>query len=162
MVQISAVFTCWLSKCVLKQDFLDGYLTTSFAVRNLENIWAMRVMFIPKCSKINLDFRNAAKTWDFGFIDNDIWIRCSRFSPLRREYLSSAVNVLIKCNKMYFRYHWRRHFPTQYPSEWLKNMIKGLCFRFQQYLGPFSMFPVEQCFETQLFRYLSNHVFCSL
>ena len=33
---------------------------------------------------------------DFSFLDNSIWIGCVKLSPLRRDYMSSAVNVWTK------------------------------------------------------------------
>ena len=49
-----------------------------------------------KCSKYNVDYRNAEKNSEkvFCFWDNSIWIGCVKLSLLRGEYLSSAVNVL--------------------------------------------------------------------
>ena len=35
------------------------FITTFFGVRNFGNTLAMRVIFVPKCSKFNLDFKNA-------------------------------------------------------------------------------------------------------
>ena len=51
-------------------------------------------IFIEKCSKTDLDFRNGAKKWKIAlFWDKWIWIGFGKFSLLGREYLSSAVNV---------------------------------------------------------------------
>ena len=36
----------------------------------------------------------------FFFLDNCIWFGCGKFSLLRWDYLSSAVNVLINCPKI--------------------------------------------------------------
>ena len=54
-------FTKWLVKGPSKQDFLDNYLTTLFGVRNFGNTSAIRVIFVSKCSKFNVDFKNAKK-----------------------------------------------------------------------------------------------------
>ena len=43
----------------------------------------------------------------------------------------------------------------------MNNMIKVWSVRFQQCLGQCSMFSVEECSETGLFRHLYNHVFPS-
>ena len=49
-----------------------------------------------KCSKFNVDLKNAQKNWEnvFCFWSKCIWICCVRLPPLRREHLSLAVNVL--------------------------------------------------------------------
>ena len=94
---ISASLPCCLSKGPPKQDYLDNYLTTFFRVRNFRNTSAMRVIFFWKCSKFNPDFKNAKKNPEnlfFYFWDNIIWICCIKMSLLRREYFSSAMNVL--------------------------------------------------------------------
>ena len=58
--------------------------------------------FFWKCSKFNVDFRNEQKNWEKVFFlwDNSIWIGSIKFRLLRREYLSSAVNVLTNCLKI--------------------------------------------------------------
>ena len=58
--------------------------------------WLWGSSFFWKCSKFNVDYRNAEKNWEkvFCFWDNSIWIGCVKLSLLRGEYLSSAVNVL--------------------------------------------------------------------
>ena len=55
-------------------------------------------VFLWKSSKFNSDLKNEAKNWEqeFCFWDKFIWIACIELSPLRRECLSSAVNVLKK------------------------------------------------------------------
>ena len=42
--QVLDVLACLLSKGFLKQDVLNSYLTTSFAVCNFGNTWAMKVI----------------------------------------------------------------------------------------------------------------------
>ena len=76
--------------------FLDIYLKSSFAVRNLGNKSAMRFFFFGKCSKFNVDFKNAKKNWEkiSIFWDNRIWNGCCKLSLLRRAYLSRQVNAL--------------------------------------------------------------------
>ena len=58
----------------------------------------MRVIYFWKCSKFDVDLKNAIKNSEkvFCFSDKCIWIVCIELSLLRREYLSSAVNVLTK------------------------------------------------------------------
>ena len=58
--------------------------------------------FFSKCSKFNLDLKNAQNGPEnsYCFLDNCILIACVKFPVLRREYLPSAVNVLTKCPKI--------------------------------------------------------------
>ena len=58
--------------------------------------WLWGSSFFWKCSKFNVDYRNAEKNSEkvFCFWDNSIWIGCVKLSLLTGEYLSSAVNVL--------------------------------------------------------------------
>ena len=67
-------------------------------VRNLGNTLALRGIFFWKCSKLKLDFKTAENNSEnlFCLWDNFIWIGRIKFSLLRREYLSSAVNMLRK------------------------------------------------------------------
>ena len=44
-----------------KTDFTDIYLITIFGDGNLGNTSDMRVTFFSKCSKFNVDFKNAEK-----------------------------------------------------------------------------------------------------
>ena len=57
--------------------------------------WLWGSSFFWKCSKFNVDYRNAEKSLEkvFCFWDNSIWIGCVKLCLLRREYLSSAVNM---------------------------------------------------------------------
>ena len=62
----------------------------------------MRIIFFRKWSKFNIDLKNAQKNWEkfFCFWDKCIWI-CYVKPPLfRREYLSSAVNMLTNSLKI--------------------------------------------------------------
>ena len=96
---------CWMSKGPLKRDFLDIYRTTFFGVRNFENTSAMRVnVFFWKCSKHNLDCKNAEKYLEsiFRFWDNCIWVGFVKLSLLRSECLQQAVNVLTNSPEITF------------------------------------------------------------
>ena len=56
----------------------------------------MRVFFLWKCSKFDVNLKNIENNWQKSFClrDKCIWIGCVKLPLLRREYLSSAVNVL--------------------------------------------------------------------
>ena len=56
---VSDRLPCCLSKSLLKRKFLDICLTTFFGFLNSENIEALRNIFSSKCSKFDLDIKNA-------------------------------------------------------------------------------------------------------
>ena len=96
------VYHVFFLKGILEQDFSDIYLITFFGDGNFGNTSAMGVIFFWKSSKFNVDFRNEEKNWEkvFSLLDNSIWMACVELPLLRREYLSSAVNVLTNSFKM--------------------------------------------------------------
>ena len=95
-ISVLGRFSCYLWRGPLKQDLLDICLTTYFGALIFGNTWIMRVIFFRKYSKFNVDSENPQKNWEKSdcFWDKCIWICCVKFPLLRREYLSSAVNVL--------------------------------------------------------------------
>ena len=113
-MSVSARLPCRLSRGILKQEFLDIYLSTFFGAKNFRNTQAMRVRFFRKCSKLNVDLKNWETNSEemFCFWDKGIWIVCIELSLLRREYLSSVVNVLTKSFKTF-------HVTKNNFSDWL-------------------------------------------
>ena len=97
------LLTMLLLKGIFQQRFLDIYLTTFFGVCKFGNTFAMSVIFFLKVLKISSIFqifrRKLGKK--FFFWDNCIWNGCVKLSLLRREYLSSAVNVLTNSVKIF-------------------------------------------------------------
>ena len=93
---------CPLLKSLLKGDCLDICLTTSFPVCNFIYTSAMRVIFFLKLSKIYSRFQKLRKEFGkpFCVLDYCIWIGCVKLCLLRREKLSSAVNVLTNSPKI--------------------------------------------------------------
>ena len=73
--------------------YLSDYI---FGVRNFEITKSMRVIFFPKCSKFQLDFKNGVKTCEkvFYFLDNCVWIGIVKLPLFWKEQFSSAANVL--------------------------------------------------------------------
>ena len=65
----------------------------------INQLW--RSSFFRKCLKFHVDFENARKNSEkaFCFWDNSVRIGCVKLSLLRREYWSSAVNVLTNTYK---------------------------------------------------------------
>ena len=68
-------------------------------ISEINQLWGSS--FFWKCSKFKVDFENATKNWEkaFCFWDKFVRIGCVKLSLLRKEYLSSAVNVLKKSYK---------------------------------------------------------------
>ena len=126
-------------------------------ISELQSLWGSS--FFSKCSKLNLDFENAGKNWEkkFFFSENIIWILIVKLSLLSTGYFSSASDVLTSSPKIWHVN--KRLFRTQFPCQWPMNMIRMLWCRFQQCLCTFTMWLVEESYETGLFRDLSNHVF---
>ena len=62
-------------------------------------------LFFKKCSKFNVDFKNQENDSDkvFCFWDNSIWIGSVKLPILRRENLSSVVNVSTNSPKIFHR-----------------------------------------------------------
>ena len=60
-------------------------------------------LYFGKCSIFNAYFRDSEKSWEkeFCFWENSIWIGCVKLSLLRREYLSSTINVFTSCFKIF-------------------------------------------------------------
>ena len=87
------VYHVYLLKGPLKWDI---YLTTFFGFRKFKHASPMRVILFFKTLKIESKDRKCKKRlWKFfTFLNNWIWKCCNKLPPLRREYLSSAVNGL--------------------------------------------------------------------
>ena len=91
--------------------------------------------------------------------DNCIIIGCVKLSLLRREYLSSAVNVWKHSPKIF--HITKRHFFELNFFQRINYMIKVLSCRIQQCLAPLTMLLLKASSKTGLFGLLSNRVFCS-
>ena len=91
-----ARLTYSLSKGLLKQDFLDIYLTTfsESVISEIQKLWLSP--FHSKCLKINIDLKTGATNCQnvFSFSDNCIWIGSVKFSLWRTRCFSSTGNVL--------------------------------------------------------------------
>ena len=75
-----------------------------FGVRNFENTKSMRVIFFSKDLKFNINFQNAANTWE-----KYLWtgiVKLSKLSLLRTGYFSLAANVLSSSTKHLYQIHW--------------------------------------------------------
>ena len=163
VVQIATVSEC-VYHVACQRVLWNGTFWTNIYPRFLECvIWQINQLwgssFFFKCSKFHVDFENARKSSEkaFSFWDNYFWIGCVKFSLLRREYWSSAVNVLTNTYKALLLT--KTDFSTQLPSQWSLNMVMVLWSWLQQCLNPFTMLPVKGSFGTGLFGHISRHVF---
>ena len=99
-VWTSSPYCLW--KGLLKQDFLDIYLTTfsESIFSQTQKLWGSS--FFSKYSKFNLNFKNAGKNSEKGlfFLDNCVWIGIVKFSLLTAGYILSAANVLRRSSKI--------------------------------------------------------------
>ena len=99
---IMARLPCCLLMGLLKQDFLDIYLTTfsGSVILEIQNLW--RHLF-SKGSRFNLHLKNGWRNWGnvFCFWDKCIWIGCVKLPQLRTWYLSSGANVLTSSPKIF-------------------------------------------------------------
>ena len=62
-LSVWARLSCYLSKCPLKRDFLEIFLTTFFGVRKFKNTSAMRVIYFLKIFKIQSTFEKCREIW---------------------------------------------------------------------------------------------------
>ena len=100
--QCLGTFTMLLVEWSTEMELFRHLSTHVFEVRNFRNAKSVRVtFFFSKCSKLNLDFKNVAKTSEkvFCFWYNCIWIGFIELSLLRTGHLSSAANVLTSSPK---------------------------------------------------------------
>ena len=95
-------FTMLLVQGSSEAGLLDMYLTTFFAVCNSEVHKQWGSYFFSKFWELNLYFKKGKNESQkvFRVIVNYISIGCIKMSLLRREYLSSAVNVLTNISKI--------------------------------------------------------------
>ena len=91
------------------------------------------------------------------FWDNGVRIGCVNLSLLRREYLSSAVNVLTNTYKALHLS--KTDFFKSITFKMITKYGNGAVVRWEQCLNPFTMFPVKGYFKTGLSGHISNHVF---
>ena len=105
VVQIATVFEP-VYHVACQRIFWNGtfctYILPRFpecVISEINQLWGSS--FFWKCSKFNVDYENSTKNSEkaFCFWDNCVRNGCVKLSLLRREYLSSAVNVLTNSYK---------------------------------------------------------------
>ena len=108
--QYYAPFTVLLDDGFSEQGLLRHLSNNVFGAHNFGNTKSMRVIFFSKCSKFNVDFKNAEKKPEifFCFWYNWIWIDIVKLSLLRTWYLSLAANMLGNSRKICHKT--KRHF----------------------------------------------------
>ena len=99
--QCLGTFTMLLVEQSSETGLLDIYLTTfsECVILEIKKLWGSS--FGSKFSKINLDFKNAAKNWEKVFFwYNCICIGIVKLSLLRTNYFLSVADVLTRCPKI--------------------------------------------------------------
>ena len=102
-------FQQWLS--TLSISLFRGFSETGnfrhfsdyvFEICNFENTKSMSIIFLAKCSKFDLDFKNPVKNLQklFYFRDNCIWIGIAKLPLSRTGYFWSAGSVLTSSPKI--------------------------------------------------------------
>ena len=96
-------FTIPLVEGASKTELFKHLSNHVLRVRNFGSTKSMRAIFVSKCSRFNLYFKNAAKNSEkvFCFWNNCIWTGIVKFSLLRKGYLSSPVKVLTSSPKIW-------------------------------------------------------------
>ena len=124
----------------------------------------MRLMFFLKMFEISCRFHKCEKNWEYILGLKIISLELAAINPhfYRHRIFVIGIQYVTKQSQSHFRYYYDRIFQNEVLSEWSKNMTQILPCRFQQCFGPSNMLIVHNISDTGLFRYLSNHAFCSL
>ena len=97
--------------------------------------------------------------FDFEIIAFELVVLNTRFYWERVHFIGCHY---VNKESQDFRYFSNGIFWTDFLSEWSKNLTKILPRIFEQCSEPFNMLSVHKCYDTGLFRHLSNPAFCSL
>ena len=154
--------TCSLGNGSLKQDYPNISLAKSLTVYNWRNTLAMNVIFFFKMFKIwrrLKELREKLRKCFYLFR----WLHFIKH--LHIPNITKRILVISsQCfNKDFseFKYQSEKVSPSQFCSEWQRNLIKLLSWAFRKCFGPFSMLTIEVCFDTVLFKHLRNGAFHS-
>ena len=138
-------------KDVLRRRWIVSGVTKPCTVAKLGNTLAMRIFFFLDMWKIWWRFHkwNKEPTKCFLFLK---WLDLNK----ERHILTIRNRILVISgpwgNKQPYvsKLQSGRCFPNYFSSQWSKNMLKLLSWRFYQHLEPFNKLTVEGCFETAL------------
>ena len=105
--------------------------------------------------------KNLEKNWQkcFCFLDDCLWIGSVKFSLLRKEYLSSVVNMLTDSPKI-LHITKRNFFQLNFFAV-IVDYNKAAVVQISAVFAEFPILLVAGSSETRLFRYLSRNVFRS-
>ena len=100
--QCLGLFTMLLVEGFSEMGLLAYLSNHVFQSLELRKYISYKGQFFSKCSKVNVDFKNAENNSekDFCFLKNCIWIGCIKLPLLRKQHLSSEVNVLTNTPKI--------------------------------------------------------------
>ena len=145
--------TCWLSKGVLKQCFLESNLTKSFTVCKFRNKVAMMIIFffqiVSHLIKIaEMEQKNPKKFLVFKIISFE-WgsTNCLNLEKDTCHWQSMCYETSLS-----FKISETRLFSSQVLSQWWENMMKVLSFTFYKGLGPSNMCTLKGCSERVFFK----------
>ena len=151
--------TCWPSKDVVRRRSLVSGLTNSYRVDNFGNTLAMTIYFFLKMFKIWWRFRK----WKKKHRKCVLFLRLYQFN--RERDILTLWNIILviasPCVNKHpydFQLQSGRCFPNHFTSEWWKNMIKVLSWRFHKSLGTLNMLNLEECSDNAIFSEWSNQV----
>ena len=144
---------------VLRLCFLVSGLTKSKTVVNFGNTLAMTIFFFLKMFKIWWRFHKWNKKLRTFFLFLR-WLHLNREwqIPVIRKGILVIGSRCVSKRPYDIKLQSGRYFPNHFSSEWWKNMIKVLSWRFHYGLGNFIMGTVEKCSDTVLFSEWSNQV----
>ena len=117
------------------------------------------LVFVWKCLKFDGVSINGKKNSEIKFLFL-IWYHLNReqeILKLRNKILVIASSRVQK-QPYDFQLQSGRCFPNHFTSEWWKNMIKVLSWRFHKSLGTLNLLTLEECSDNAIFSEWSNQV----
>ena len=123
--------TCWLSKDVLRRRWIVSGVTKPYTVANFGNTLAMTIFFFLKMFKIWWRFHQWNKKLRkcFLFLTQQDLNGERQILKIRNRILVIGIPCVNK-QPYDFKLQSRRYFPNNDSSQWWKNMVKVLWWRF--------------------------------
>ena len=123
--------TCWLSKDVLRRRWIVSGVTKPWTVANFGNTLPMTIFFFLKMFKFWWRFHkwNKKPRKCFFFLRYLDLNRERQILTVRNWILVIGSPCVIK-QPSYFKLQSARYFPNNFSSQWWKNMVKVLSWRF--------------------------------
>ena len=126
-------------------------------ISKIHSLWGSS--FFSKCSKFDLNFRDAAKNWGkiISFLDNCSWIQWGKIFLLRREYMTSGDKMLANTRRISDTLRW-----TLSNLTFAKVTKQSHGSAVMEIFRLFNMLTVARCSQARLFTHLTNYIFCRL